>query len=329
MSRKVIVYLGTIYKEIDVMKKRIYLLIMTICSLSILASCGKNQETTEEAEAPVVEEIIEEVKEEPSSQENDSEMDYIDQFLAADGKVIVDTDWNFGSGSLQGQNFSLQEFITAFSVNDFGEPIDTSQDYSIIEREGIRYLLIRFNGMDIYAPDDDSFTIYILVEKADGLHATESVSDWARSSSSISKDGIITSGGSSGAGYHISDAKYLDSDGFSHLFYRADECYPGWIGSLFEYYEYHQFSEETIQLAYELDAPECDVECCVTLYTIDNTLYATTNETNSDLTKNFISVTENEGVTWVSEDEINTLYDNSMANHGFTGTEALLWLPIA
>lgn len=88
-------------------------------------------------------------------------------------------------------------------------------DYSYIDcgKDGVRELVLRFKGMNIYSQDDDSTLVYIIKYKEEKLVLCFSYETWARSESSINEFGYYGSQGSGGASNHGESYGFVDKDG--------------------------------------------------------------------------------------------------------------------
>jgi hypothetical protein len=88
-------------------------------------------------------------------------------------------------------------------------------DYSYIDcgKDGVNELVLRFNGMDIYAEDDDSTLAYIIKYIDGKLSLCYYYETWARSESTLNEYGFYQSYGSIGFNHHSSGCSLIDKDG--------------------------------------------------------------------------------------------------------------------
>lgn len=88
-------------------------------------------------------------------------------------------------------------------------------DYSYIDcgKDGVKELVLRFHGMDIYSGDDDSTLVYIIKHIDGKLSLCYYYETWARSESVINEYGYYWSGGSNGASNHGYNYGLIDKDG--------------------------------------------------------------------------------------------------------------------
>ncbi len=91
-------------------------------------------------------------------------------------------------------------------------------------------LLVKFSGLGIYAPDDDSYAVYVITEDQGQLYLTDSYECWARSGTKACKNGLFSSDGSSGAGAHYTGIMALLGSGKLTDIYNA-EILTGWWAS--------------------------------------------------------------------------------------------------
>ncbi len=91
-------------------------------------------------------------------------------------------------------------------------------------------LLVKFSGLGIYAPDDDSYAVYVITEDQGQLYLTDSYECWARSDTKACKNGLFVSGGSSGADDHYTGIMALLDSGKLVEIYGA-EILTGWCTS--------------------------------------------------------------------------------------------------
>lgn len=160
-------------------------------------------------------------------------------------------------------------------------------------------LLVKFSGLGIYAPDDDSFAVFVITEKDGQLYLTDWYECWARSGTKACKNGLLTSFGSSGAGDHHEGISAVLTDGKITDIYRAEILTGQWASYVSNDVMYN-----------EVFADNMDIIFSVTIYTIgDKRLYT---YDLSECTDDQISVCETyidrcrdeAGIEWVTEDVI-------------------------
>lgn len=91
-------------------------------------------------------------------------------------------------------------------------------------------LLVKFSGLGIYAPEDDSYAVYVITEKDGQLYLTDSYECWARSATNACKNGLFTTGGSNGADdQYTGILALLDSGKLADIY--GVEILSGWCVS--------------------------------------------------------------------------------------------------
>ena len=162
-------------------------------------------------------------------------------------------------------------------------------------------LLVKFSGLGIYAPDDDSYAVYVITEDQGQLYLTDSYECWARSGTKACKNGLFSSDGSSGAGAHYTGIMALLGSGKLTDIYNA-EILTGWGAS--------SVSNETI--FDEVFAGNEEIIFSVMVYIIgEKNLYM---YDLSECTDDQISVCETYlnrchdemGIEWVTQEAIDT-----------------------
>ncbi len=143
-----------------------------------------------------------------------------EEFLHNDLQAIVRDDfpkYEYEKELLQrGSAYTLTELGQA--VSDYylytGNSYDSVQ-YAYIEclDNDARKLLVRFNGLDIYSPDDDSYAVIVLSQDDGQLHLTNKYACWARSDRTAYHNGRLSDSGSSGAGDNYAGVSAILSDG--------------------------------------------------------------------------------------------------------------------
>lgn len=94
--------------------------------------------------------------------------------------------------------------------------------------------LIKFVGLNFYAPDDESFVVYVLTEHNGQLYLTDEYECWARSYREQYRSGLCSSDGSGGAGDHYAGMSAILSDGRITDIYSVETLYGWWASSVSE-----------------------------------------------------------------------------------------------
>lgn len=323
------------------MKKRVCLFMATLTLAAFVYGCGRQSSVSmeplpskiviEEKKQVEQEVIVEEDKTDvvvAEAEEENEELDAFEEFLKGNSTTTIDIEMDTPDmSSVIGKTVTLEEFSNMASTDYNGEIKNTTKSVAYITRNDVRYMLLKYAGLDIYSPDDGSYTVYVLVEKADGLHVTHSESEWARRGFEINAKGMISSGGSNGAGDYGSEIKYLDENGKAQNLVISETCYPGWIGSLTEYFKMGMFSDYTIQLAEAIDMEGENIMAegfnNITFFDIRNNIYALLDgPADNEYVAAYIEATRNEGVLWYSEEEIGQMIDDLTNSLGLNTEES-------
>ena len=164
---------------------------------------------------------------------------------------------------------------------------------------GARQLLVKFVGLNIYAPDDDSYAVVVISENSGQLYVTAEYECWARSATSIYSNGVIDSYGSSGAGDHMGGTDILMSDGTVASVYYAKDLAGQWTGSV----------NQTIYnevLGMDTDPGNFIVAIC----TVGEEKYyrydmSECTEEQKALCESYVNRCRDEqGIVWITEDEV-------------------------
>jgi len=152
-------------------------------------------------------------------------MEAYKKFLKNEAKVSFDPYMPYSNNSIyeqalytKGSEYTLSEvldIVTAEYFDNFTNEKIKYIDYSYIDcgKDGVKELALRFNGMDIYEPDDGSTLVYIIKYIEGKLSLCYYYETWARSDTTLNEYGYIESGGSGGASKYIVDYGLIDKDG--------------------------------------------------------------------------------------------------------------------
>ncbi len=115
----------------------------------------------------------------------------------------------------------LPEYEPGYLWNGYVDEIQYA--YLDLGADEIPELLVTFVGMDMYEQDDESTWEYVIRYDGAGLSVCYEFETWARSDTSVSYYGVVSSAGSGGATSHSSSAGVLDAQGRYQELYRLDE----------------------------------------------------------------------------------------------------------
>ena len=182
-----------------------------------------------------------------------------------------------------------------------------SVEYAILDcgGDGFEEMAIRFIGMNTYSLNDDSDLTVIVTCKNGYLELVSSFETWARSFTTINYDGIISSGGSGGAGDHYFSKTYMDAD------YNVQDVYSG---ELLDGWWTSYVSESAYNAAFANTEPSFRV----TIYTIRDLKYYTVDPDPADAARcdKFVSLCKQEGKNFVTEDKIDALKEQRQIKLG-------------
>ncbi len=74
-------------------------------------------------------------------------------------------------------------------------------------------LLVKFVGLSIYSPGDNSYAVFIITEKNGQLYVSDTYECWARSGTTVYANGVLGSWGTGGANYHTYTLSVILSNG--------------------------------------------------------------------------------------------------------------------
>jgi len=223
------------------------------------------------------------------------------RFLRREETVQMREDaWYYGDQQKEWTLNDIREKIINEYTSEYNS-VYPSIEYAYLDcgNDGVEELAVRFVGLDIYAPDDDSDLTMIITCKDNSLEVVYSYETWARSYTSPLYHGCFPSGGSAGAGDHPFDMQYLDADGNLHTVYNAEALGNWWFRDI----------EPDI---YDSVFRSVDPDAEVTHYEIDGADYYVMQSYDTDidsLCQEYISLCEQKGMTFVSDDEITELIE--------------------
>lgn len=303
------------------MKRKLSIVLLAALASASIFGCAKapsdtanvtdNVESILTEVAETIETQTADATESEAAEETQTSVPDVRDYLNGDIKAVVDEGVSLGYDDFEMQNcgkeYTFDELTEALCASEYSDP-HTPKIYTfVLTRDGKDVLLIKYDGMDIYCPDDDSFVVMAVCSKDDGYHITSDIQSWCRNQGYMYADGAIEADGSGGAGDHIFDGGYLDSDGKYNEVYYAEECYSGWIGGMFEYYKQGYFSNDTLNLAHQMDGEES----VITLYTIGGKMYGYIEEAKTQVEKDLIESSKKDGLEWLTLDEISAKIDET------------------
>lgn len=161
-----------------------------------------------------------------------------------------------------------------------------------------RILLVKFSGLGIYAPEDDSFVVYVIAENQGKLYLTNSYECWARSYTKACKNGLLVSYGSGGAGDHLEAVSAILMNGKAVDIY-ATEILSGWWANYINEAIYNEVFAENEDIVFSVMVHSIGDK---TLHTYD--LSECTGE-QLRMCETYINRCRDEvGVNWVTEEDV-------------------------
>lgn len=215
---------------------------MTACMDEGQAESSSVQESVAQTESVKIdleesESSSEEVssKQEVSSETEDSSGEVVEQtgtdkyqeFLKGNELVYYNyIGMNYGDAAVDDTGYSLSDMLESFDEQYWGMEQEPTVEYAYLDcgNDGVEELAVRFVGMGIYSPGDDSTLVLIIKEIDEKLELCYLYETWARSETTLNQYGYITSGGSNGASNHGYGAGYIDAAGkWNYLYYMEEE----------------------------------------------------------------------------------------------------------
>ncbi|MDE6621294.1 MAG: hypothetical protein K2K74_12565 [Lachnospiraceae bacterium] len=242
-------------------------------------------------------------------QNNENPQDLYMQFINNKVSAIIGNDYSQDEYRIfnleQGKSYTFGELSQYVNQSYFDPEYSekTSYDYAqytYVEcpDSNSKNFLIKFVGLNIYSPDDDSFAVYVLTENNGQLYLTDGYECWARSYTEQYRNGLCINGGSGGAGDHYVGMAVILSSGRITDIYGA-EILSGWWTSYVSGAIYN-----------EVFAGNEDVLLNVSIYTIGEEKYylydlSECTEDQIALCETYIGRCRDEaGVNWAADAEL-------------------------
>ncbi|MDE7286069.1 MAG: hypothetical protein K2N55_04380, partial [Lachnospiraceae bacterium] len=228
----------------------------------------------------------------------DSPLSFYRRFLAGEETVqIREGAWYNNGGQSE---WSLNDILSELT-NTYLEGRDRRPyvEYAYLDcgGDGVDELAIRFVGLDLYSEDDNSNLTMIITCSGSTPEVVYSCESWARSYTEPRYHGCIPSSGSGGAGDHFFGLEYLDGNGDLYTVYAAEILGGTWFRDL---------EEDAYDTVFDSIDPSADV----TYYQINGADYFVMHSYDASidsLCQEYISLCEQKGMRFISEDEVNEL----------------------
>lgn len=106
-------------------------------------------------------------------------------------------------------------------------------------------LLVKFVGLNIYAPDDESYAVFVITQNNGQLYLSHKYECWARSETKAYANGLLSDYGSGGAGGHYAGISAVFSNGRNTAIYDAEILMGFWTSYANEAIYHEVFDENT------------------------------------------------------------------------------------
>ena len=244
-----------------------------------------------------------------STQSNETTQDLYTRFIKNEVPVTVEESFpqnDYKIYNLEpGKSYTFTELGEYVNESYFNPEYSTKTSYDNAQYAYLessdnhtRILLVKFSGLGIYTPDDDSFAVYVIAENNGRLCLTSSYECWARSYTKACKNGLLVSGGSSGAGDHIEVVSVVLTNGKDENIYATEILSGLWANCINE------------QIYNEVFENNKDIIFSVMIHSIgDKTLYTyDLSECTDDqlsICETYINRCRDEAeINWVTEEDV-------------------------
>ena len=333
-------------KGIENMCKKGILMIMLLTGMC-MAACSNSGEMTEQPEAvEMVEQTIatEETMQsqvDEASDENievdhtENEENLYEQFLNGEGMLYFDEkeslniDYIFDEFVHEeyrldySKGYTFDEMIALISgAIEANGAIGTCKYYMIdAGQDGNLEMCIELSDIDA----NDWENITLLVKDIDGkLRCRYCLVSRSRFGYDITYDGVISGGGSGGAGYYTYDECVIDAKGDCNFLYKIENLYPGYTSYVAEKFQNvsNQFLEmmdegytvETIVAGFEDKEPTEDFVIGVNIYDTNFDLIEEGDSIYDEIAQKFAD----EGITVLNAEEVTSTIDERCLSKGVT-----------
>lgn len=245
-----------------------------------------------------------------------------DLFLKGEKDIYVGEGVHVGyndyEGSYAGDSLSYEEIKSLVSQSVFEEAVNPKASFIKVNIKGSDCILLRFTDVGINGPTEDgSSTTFVIALRDKELIATYSVDSYARGSADIYPSGLIVDGGSAGAGDHIYNLGCIDEQGNYNSIFKSEECYVGWIGSLFEWFEDGKFSDNTVNIAKQYDLLDT-YDFAITLYSMGDDILGVFPSDSGEVFEELKAAAVKDGMIAVTDDELEDYLEDRLTLAGFS-----------
>lgn len=217
--------------------KKIALLLIVLCALFTVACAKSGEEVVSDSAVADSEEQLTPTRPEtevllPGNIENENETStdsLFFRFVRGEEALHFHQNNHFGFDNYlydTEKGYNLEEILDVFHSN-YALEENPKISYANLDLgdDGVEELAVKFTGMGIYGPGDDSELIYIIKEMNGMLELCYHYETWARSVASINHSGYFISGGSTSATSHIIQSGFVDGNGQYHYICSVESEY--------------------------------------------------------------------------------------------------------
>ncbi len=307
-------------------------LLVTSCIGMILSGCGADAGTSEDAQVPepIVYEVGTDAEVKGTSEEsepdkavtNETEEEspaqadatgLYEQFLSNSASVTISSDCPLEDYMTPifeaGDSFTLTELGDCVSGYYLNPEYTDKKSYDEVQYAYVpcpdsadeQNLLVKFVGLNIYSPDDESYAVFVITQDNGQLYISYLYECWARSATMAHANGLLSEYGSHGAGAHSVGLSAMLANGKNTRIYGAEVLMGTWTSSVNETIYHEVFDENTI------------TNLTVSIYHIgDNEYYwydmSDCDEDDKERCETYISrCREEAGISFVTQEEIQAL----------------------
>lgn len=205
--------------------------------------------------------------------------------------------WSSGDGR---KEWIIQDILTQIReeyLEYSGREEISGIEYAFMDcgDDGLEEMQVRFVGLDIYGPGDDSNLTMVVSYREGRLELLYTCESWARSSTEIDFYGCIHSGGAESAGEYITQEQYIDGNGDVQTVYEVQSLGGWWVSYMVR---------AAYNAAYGDNAPGISVDN----YVINGQEYCVFNgDENIPEHGNFMALCEQEGICFTDREEVERL----------------------
>lgn len=157
--------------------------------------------------------------------------------------TVLDYDtWETSYTFADSGTLSFSRLKSAVAEGSYAEGSDTDISYAIFSTvAGKKVLAVRFLGVGIDGPGDDSYALFLFAVNNGQLTMTDAYDSWSRSRVQICNNLILPGQGSAGAGDGFDWCNYVDETGHLKIVYELEILSADWVAM----YDWEDFGMDT------------------------------------------------------------------------------------